>query len=168
MSALAENDALAVPLELLLDERYSCRAFRPEPVPRSTIERMLVGAQHTASWCNAQPWQIAILGGKEVDRVRVELAEHVASHAPAADFTWPAEYRGAYQERRRECGLQLYKAVGIAKGDREGADRQRLENFRFFGAPHVALVTTERSLGVYGAIDCGAWVVIARPWRASA
>ena len=33
-----------------------------------------------------------------------------------------------------------------------------MENFRFFGAPHVAVVTTDQALGVYGAIDCGAYV----------
>ena len=32
------------------------------------------------------------------------------------------------------------------------------ENFRLFGAPHVAIVTTEEALGVYGAVDCGAYV----------
>src|SRR5690606_21419224 len=35
---------------------------------------------------------------------------------------------------------------------------QALENFRFFGAPHVAIVTTDAALGVYGALDCGAYV----------
>ena len=33
-----------------------------------------------------------------------------------------------------------------------------LENFRFFGAPHVMIITTEADLGIYGAIDCGAYV----------
>jgi nitroreductase len=33
-----------------------------------------------------------------------------------------------------------------------------LENFRLFGAPHVMIITTEEDLGVYGAIDCGAYV----------
>jgi nitroreductase len=33
-----------------------------------------------------------------------------------------------------------------------------LEKFRLFGAPHVMIVTTEADLGVYGAIDCGAYV----------
>ena len=36
-------------LEELLDERYSCRAYRPEPVPRPTIDRILTAAQRTAS-----------------------------------------------------------------------------------------------------------------------
>src|SRR5262249_28463996 len=60
--------------------------------------------------------------------------------------------------RRRECGFQLYHATGVARGDRAAGDRQRMENFRFFGAPHVAIVTTDEYLGVYGAIDCGAYV----------
>ena len=158
MSAGSDTNSSALLLEDLLNARYSCRAFRPEPLARATIERILRTAQRTASWCNAQPWQIAIVGGTKIDRVRAELVQHVATHAPAPDFAWPAEYQGAYQERRRECGLQLYKAVGVARGDRDAGERQRQENFRFFGAPHVALVTTDRQLGVYGAIDCGAWV----------
>ena len=27
-----------------------------------------------------------------------------------------------------------------------------------FGAPHVAIITTDRELGVYGAVDCGGFV----------
>jgi nitroreductase len=80
------------------------------------------------------------------------------AHEPKPDFPFPREYRGVYQERRRECGLQLYQATGVTRGDVEAADRQRLENFRFFGAPHVAIVSTEESLGVYGVLDCGAYV----------
>jgi nitroreductase len=63
-----------------------------------------------------------------------------------------------YLERRRECGWSLYRSVGISQGDREGSARQALENFRLFGAPHVAIVTTDEALGVYGAVDCGAYV----------
>jgi nitroreductase len=33
-----------------------------------------------------------------------------------------------------------------------------VENFRLFGAPHAAIVTTDEALGVYGVLDCGAWV----------
>ena len=68
------------------------------------------------------------------------------------------EQGGAYQQRRRECGFGLYDAVGIAHGDRAASARQAMENFRLFGAPHVAIVTSEKALGVYGAVDCGAYV----------
>jgi nitroreductase len=145
-------------LASVLQERYSCRGYRCEPVPRATIERIVELAQRSPSWCNAQPWQLSIASGTSLERLREALPRHVASHAPAPDFTWPTAYHGVYQERRRACGLALYEATGVARGDREAADRQRMENFRFFGAPHVALVTTDETLGVYGAIDCGAYV----------
>jgi len=147
-------------LERLLDARYSCRGFKPDPVPRETIERVLTLAQRTASWCNSQPWRMAIASGAALARLRDALLAEAASGGGEPDFPWPAEYRGVYQERRRECGLQLYEAVGVARGDRAGATRQMLENFRFFGAPHVALVTSDAALGVYGAVDCGAYVAM--------
>lgn len=142
----------------LLHERHSCRGFRPEPVARGTIETILALAQRTASWCNSQPWQVHMVDTAAVPRVRDALLAHVATHPPHPDFDFPAAYLGVYLERRRECGLQLYRATGVARGDREAAQRQGLENFRFFGAPHVAVVTTDEALGVYGAVDCGAYV----------
>jgi nitroreductase len=142
----------------VLRERYSCRGFLSDCVPRATIERILVADQRTASWCNAQPWQIAILTGAATIRTRKRLLEHVQHVRSQPDLAWPLEYHGAYQERRRECGLQLYSAVGVARGDTRAAEQQRLENFRFFGAPHVAIVATDRALGTYGAVDCGAYV----------
>jgi nitroreductase len=165
MSAAAAPAASASPadaidvLERLLGERYSCRAFKPDPVPRAVIERIARTAQRTASWCNSQPWHATILSGAETERFRKRMYESAASGADAApDFPWPREYLGVYLARRRESGFQLYDAVGIAKGDKVAAAKQALENFNFFGAPHVAIITTTEPLGVYGAVDCGAYV----------
>ncbi|SDP26494.1 nitroreductase [Afipia sp. GAS231] len=142
----------------LLQERYSCRGFLPYGVSRVTIETILGIAQRTASWCNSQPWQIAIASAEATQRLREALLQYVQVNRTQPDFPWPSEYHGVYRERRRECGLQLYQSVGVAAGDRRAGELQRLENFRFFGAPHVAIVSTDRKLGTYGAIDCGAYV----------
>jgi nitroreductase len=146
-------------LEELLRERYSCRAFRPDPVPRPTIERILTTAQRTASWCNSQPWQVVIASGEAKERFRNEIYRAASSRAPDdGDFPFPREYRGVYLERRRESGFQLYNTLGIPRGDKVAYAKQALENFNFFGAPHVAIIHTDEALGVYGAIDCGAYV----------
>ncbi len=144
--------------ERLLQERYSCRAFLPRQVDTATITRILEIAQRTPSWCNSQPWKVAITRGAATDRFRDTIYAYAASHEREPDFPFPREYRGVYLERRRECGFQLYKSVGIERGDKEGAARQGMENYRLFGAPHVLIVTTEEALGVYGVLDCGAWV----------
>jgi nitroreductase len=146
-------------LEELLGERFSCRAFRPEPVPRATIERVLKTAQRTASWCNSQPWQLVVASGAAKERFRAAIYREASSGAPEdGDFSFPREYRGVYLERRRESGFQLYNTLGIARGDKAAYARQALENYNFFGAPHVAIIHTDEPLGIYGAIDCGAYV----------
>src|SRR5438477_1419170 len=157
-TALAGSEPIEV-LEQLLAERYSCRAFKPDPVPRATIERLLNVAQRTASWCNSQPWQVVITSGEETKKFRDVMHASATSGGPEApDFPWPREYKGVYLERRRESGFQLYNTLGIPRGDKAAYAKQALENYNFFGAPHVAIVTTAEPLGVYGAIDCGAYV----------
>ncbi|HEY8336191.1 MAG TPA: nitroreductase [Tardiphaga sp.] len=146
-------------LESLLAARYSCRAYRPQQVPRETIERILAAAQRTASWCNSQPWQVTITSGEATRKFRDALYPVAASGAPnSGDFPFPREYRGVYLERRRESGFQLYNTLGIERGDKAAYARQAMENFNFFGAPHVAIITTDEALGVYGAVDCGGYV----------
>jgi nitroreductase len=146
-------------LETLLADRYSCRGFKPDPVPQETIERILAAAQKTASWCNSQPWQVVITSGEATQKFRELMIATASSGAPnSGDFPFPREYRGVYQERRRESGFQLYEAVGIARGDRAASAKQAMENFNLFGAPHAAIIHTDEALGVYGAVDCGGYV----------
>src|ERR1700754_2684735 len=144
-------------LKSLLRERYSVRAFKPEPVPRETIDRVLAAAQRTASWCNSQPWQVVIASGEAKEKFRKAIYAEASSGAPQdGDFEFPREYLGVYLERRRESGFQLYNTLGIARGDKAAYAKQALENYNFFGAPHVAVIHTDEPLGVYGAIDWGA------------
>ena len=146
-------------VEKLLAARYSCRAFKPDEVPRATIERVLNAAQKTASWCNSQPWQVAIFSGEAARKFGEDMYKAATSLGQGVtDFPFPREYKGVYLDRRRESGFQLYNALGIARGDKVAYMKQMLENFRFFGAPHVAIVTSDEALGVYGAIDCGGYV----------
>lgn len=145
-------------LDAALDARFSCRAFRSEPVPDDTIRDIVRSAQKVPSWCNAQPWHLTITQGAATERFRTALYEAAQNTPPAPDLPWPEGYPGVYGDRRRACGFQLYDAVGIAKGDRQASAAQMMENYRLFGAPHVAIVTSPRALGAYGAMDCGGFV----------
>ncbi len=145
--------------ETVVRSRYSARMFKPDAVPDETIERILALAQQTPSWCNCQPWQLVITRGLGTQRFREAILAHARSGAkPQPDFAFPAAYEGEYRERRKVCGVQLYQALAIGREDRGRAAQQALENFNLFGAPHVAIVTTEAALGVYGLLDCGLYV----------
>ena len=145
--------------EQIVNSRYSARMFRPEPVPDDAVQRILTLAQRTPSWCNSQPWQVVITRGQGTERLRGALYDNArAGIPPTPDFPFPAAYLGVYRERRKVCGVQLYQSLGIGRDDKAAAAEQSLENFRLFGAPHVAIVTTADALGAYGMLDCGLYV----------
>ncbi|MDF3414354.1 nitroreductase [Sulfitobacter sp. M57] len=142
-----------------LKSRYSCRAFRPDPVPDSTITKIVEAARHVPSWCNAQPWQVTITKGNATQAFRTMLSDLAANGTlPAPDLAWPSDYTGAYADRRRTCGFQLYDAVGIEKSNRAGRTAQMMRNYALFDAPHVAIIHSPGELGPYGAMDSGGFV----------
>jgi nitroreductase len=145
-------------LDALLAARHSCRAFLPDPVDPALVERITATAQRVPSWCNAQPWQLIVTRPAATDEFRARLLAAFGKAPVAPDLPFPERYEGVYRDRRRACGWQLYESVGVERGDRAGSARQMRENFRLFGAPHVAIVTTEAALGPYGVLDCGAFI----------
>ncbi|MFN3601326.1 MAG: nitroreductase [Dietzia sp.] len=151
------TDAAAT-LEQILDDRYSCRGFTSEPVPEQTIDRILQMAQRTASWCNSQAWEVDLVTGQATAEFGKHLTEYVLSNGMRSDLPAPERYEGVYGERRRASGYGLYTALGIERSDKDARLTQMLENYRFFGAPHVAVITSDAGLGTYGAVDCGGYV----------
>lgn len=145
-------------LNQILSARHSCRAFLPDQVAQNDIKDIVGAAQKVPSWCNAQPWQLHITTGAGTDRFRDALYEQALKTPPQPDMDWPKSYPDVYGERRRACGFRLYDAVGIKKGDRAASTAQMMENYRLFGAPHVAIVTSPTELGPYGGVDCGGFV----------
>lgn len=139
----------------LVERRGSCRGYAAEPVGSEVLEQLVTTAQRSPSWCNTQPWQTEIVSGAALDRLRKALVE---DDRWGSDFDFPGAYEGVYRDRRRDVGWQLYEAVGVERGDREGSARQTLLNFDFFGAPHAAFITVPASVGVYALVDVGAYV----------
>lgn len=134
--------------------RQSIRAFKPDPVPQATIERILAIASRAPSGSNMQPWKVRVLTGEAKATLGAELH---ALHAAGEDGEWNYKYysdvwREPYLERRRRTGWGLYGALGIAKGDRAGTRAQQGRNLVFFDAPVGLLFTIDRDL------EKGSWV----------
>lgn len=145
-------------LSKIMNARYSCRAYLESEVPVSDIEDMTRLASQVPTWCNAQPWHVVVTRGEKTKEFARTMCRAVGGGVAQPDYQWPEQYSGVFKDRRRKCGFQLYDAVGIDRADKPQRTKQMLENFRFFGAPHVAIVTTEAELGPYGAMDTGGFI----------
>lgn len=167
--ATLDTDSARI-LSKLQAERFSCRKFLPETIPEDVISRVFELAQLSPSWCNAQPWEVIVTRGAGTERFRDILfraaeADSLAANNPErrssqqrrSDLPMPSGYTGSRKERRRKQGRQLYNSIGIL-GDRESSAKFTLENFRFFGAPHAAVITSSQELGHYGVLDSGIYL----------
>lgn len=145
-------------LEATWRARASKRAFRPDPVPTATLERVFAAAQAAPSWCNVQPWRVALT----VPPVTGELASALQAAAraglPAPEVPFPGAYPPPYKEHRVACGVALYGAMGVARDDQAGRYAAWLRNYALFDAPHVAIVSCDRRLGPYAYVDVGVWL----------
>jgi nitroreductase len=137
--------------------RRSCRAFRPDPVPRQTILEILEAATHAPSWANTQPWEVYVAGGEALDRLRQaylgEYMKEVKRHPDiAAPRTWPP----ALKQRIDELMKSRQEALAATGADPEGIKRMGESNIRFFDAPVVLYLCMDRSLSSWGMFDLGA------------
>jgi len=140
----------------LMRTRFSCRAFLPDPIAEQTIARIVDAARWSASWSNTQPWEMLVTRPQTTQRLAERLTALARARTAAGpDVPYPPAFEGVYLKRRREVGFGLYAALGIAREDRAAREAHFVENFRFFGAPHVALMTMPADMGAYGALDVG-------------
>ncbi|MDB4954996.1 MAG: Nitroreductase family protein [Myxococcales bacterium] len=145
-------------LERLWGERRSRRAFYPDPIDRATLTKLFAAAQHAPSWCNVQPWRVAITEPPKTVALADSIIAAAKSGLPHSEVPFPLDYPTPYKELRVACGVALYKAMGIARDDKAGRYDAWLRNYAFFGAPHVAIVSCDRRLGPYVYVDVGVWL----------
>ncbi len=139
-------------------DRRSIRAFRPEPIERATLVRLFEAAQHAPSWCNVQPWRVAITEPPVTGELAASLQAAARAGLPHPEVPFPLEYPPPYKERRIACGAALYTAMGIAREDKASRYDAWLRNYALFDAPHLAVVACDRRLGPYAYVDVGVWL----------
>ena len=142
----------------LLNQRRSARGFQSEPVPEPELRRLFAMAQRAPSWCNIQPWRVWVTSPPATAEVSAALLAAARAALPSPEVPFPGPYPEPYLTHRRACGHALYEAMGIARDDKASRYDAWLRNYALFDAPHLAVVTQERSLGQYGTLDVGVWL----------
>ncbi len=139
----------------LLDARRSVRGFKSKRVPQAILDNVFEFARRAPSNCNTQPWQVAVASGEACERLRQSFPDAIAEGKFDMDFDYSGQYEGVYKERQHDAAAQLYSAQGIAREDKQRRNDVFMDNFKFFGAPHVAFLFLPEPFGIREAVDVG-------------
>ena len=132
--------------------RKSIRAFKPEPVSKQVLEEILEAACRAPSALNTQPWEFYVIGGDVLKEVCEENIKHLKAGAPleleVAESAFPRD--SVYRKRQVELAKQLFRLMGIARGDEERRTEWTQRGFRHFDAPAAIIIVQDESLSGAG------------------
>lgn len=145
-------------MELLegIETRRSFRGFKSTPIAEETLRRILKAVSNSPSYQNTQPWEVAVVSGKqkeELSKILYQLASSKATTNP--DLTMPTTWPPELEQRSREHGARRLKTLGVGREDEQARENLRLMNFEFYGAPSVLFLFTDRTLGHWSIFDMG-------------
>lgn len=135
-SPKAMTPPLQEAVDFVINSRYSCRAFLPTEIPNDVLEGILEVAARAPSGTNTQPWKVWVLTGASKSRLCAKVLaafddpEEAATHTECYPY-YPEKWVSPYIERRRKVGFDLYKLLGIQKGDAARMHQQHARNFLF-------------------------------------
>jgi len=135
--------------------RKSIRGYKPEPVPMEILKKVLETATHSPSAMNTQPWEVTVLTGETLDKVRRANIEMLRSGAEP----WRRiSYQGVHRKRQVDLAVQIFKLMGIAREDKEKRAQWMERGFRFFDAPAAIILSVDSSVPEWLALlDIGAF-----------
>ena len=139
----------------IVNNRRSVRGFLNKAIPQPLLNQVFELAQKAPSNCNTQPWQVYIASGAARDALAKKLPESIMSGKFTMDFEYQGQYQGVYKERQHGAAKSLYDALGISREDKDKRNEAFFQNFRFFGAPHVAFLFLPEAFGIREAADVG-------------
>jgi nitroreductase len=142
-----------------IKERKAIRAFKADPVPLSTLKKIIELAQRAPSWANTQPWEFAVVGGKKLKEIQDAFLKRGIQERKA-DIDAPYEFPEPYMGRIRSLQPKDRK-----ERTKEDWDRAMLTNFGHYGAPCCiylllgkAVFKQSKGINAWSLYDCGSAV----------
>ena len=126
--------------------RKSIRGFRPDPVPKEVLRDILDIATRAPSAMNTQPWEITVVAGEVLDKIREGSVKGLVSGATPYGGSEGRPYEGVYRQRQVDLAIQIFQLMGIAREDREKRAEWMQRGLRFFDAPAGIILSVDSSL----------------------
>ncbi|MBW2674528.1 MAG: nitroreductase [Deltaproteobacteria bacterium] len=140
-------------------QRKSIRGFKPDPVSKDVLAKILEAACRAPSAMNTQPWEFAVITGNVLNKVRSAIVEKLNKGEPMQPdhqvVSWSND--STYRERQIELARGLFNLMDIPREDKQKRVAWMERGFRFFDAPVGILLLTDTSLSDVGPLlDLGA------------
>jgi len=126
--------------------RKSIRGYKPTPVPRDVLREILEIATRSPSADNWQPWEITVVTGEALDKIRQGNVEMLTSGAITDSASAHKKLEGVYRQRQVGVGIQLFKLMDIAREDKQKREQWIQRGFRFFNAPVAIIISADSCL----------------------
>ena len=111
-------------------QRKSIRAFKPDPVPKDILKKLIEQALRAPSWANTQPWEFAIVSSKQLREIQKGFVER-GEQTYCPDVARPYEFPEPYISRIRALGPRNRTLT------REEIEARLVRNFVNYDAPAV-------------------------------
>ncbi len=141
-----------------INSRHSVREFTNTPIPDHIIKEIMSKSLRAPSWKNIQPWKIKVVSGNMRKALSSKLVEAATTSSPNPETNWLESYPSNAKKRMFDIGMKVYGVAGIDRKDKTARDEFMLNNFRFFHAPTVLIITTNFELNFFVGIDLGCYV----------
>lgn len=145
-----------------LRDRQSMRAYKDQPLDLDIVARILDAARHAPSGTNTQPWHVVVVSDEARQRLCQRVLDTRQREPERERSAQYGEYRyyadpmtEPYLSRRREVGWDMYRSMGVQRGDRAASWEVAARNYRFFDAPVGLIFTLDRALEKGSWIDLG-------------
>lgn len=144
-------------VEEALLKRRSIRRFKPDPIGRDRLEKILDLARWSPSWGNTQPWRFFVFQGAPLQALKEQAAQRVAKGEPfKPDVPMPTSWPDALKDRYGQIGKLVLSSLSIAREDQRRRQDFYLEMSRLFGAPCLMVGTLPRDAAIeYAMLDMG-------------
>jgi nitroreductase len=70
-----------------INGRHSIRAFLSKPVEKGKLDAVLSASVRAPSWANTQPWEIFVVTGGALERIKEGYRQKYTDGSPAAPET---------------------------------------------------------------------------------
>jgi nitroreductase len=154
----SSDSKIAVTVSDAVASRKSIRKFLSRPVQEHIIVDILDRARRAPSGGNLQPWQIHVLTGSMLEKIKDAVAEKlqagISREEPVIDV-YPRGLREPFRSRRHAAGSERYAAMGYTDKDPRGLAMLSAMNAKFFDAPVGMLFCLPKGMEPHQWCDLG-------------